>query len=34
MTTLAIVVTLVGQAWAENANGERRALERVGDAAR
>ncbi|WP_100639511.1 immunoglobulin-like domain-containing protein [Marinobacter salexigens] len=30
MTTLAIVVTLVGQAWAENANGERRALE-VGD---
>lgn len=30
MTTLAIVVSLVGQAWAENANGERRALE-VGD---
>ncbi|WP_323752054.1 DUF5801 repeats-in-toxin domain-containing protein [Marinobacter sp.] len=30
MTTLAIVVSLVGQAWAENANGERRVLE-VGD---
>jgi len=30
MTTLAIVVSLVGQAWVENANGERRALE-VGD---
>ncbi|MBK1872024.1 VCBS domain-containing protein [Marinobacter sp. 1-3A] len=30
MTTLAIVVSLVGQAWAVNANGERRVLE-VGD---
>ncbi|WP_417500714.1 DUF5801 repeats-in-toxin domain-containing protein [Marinobacter sp.] len=30
MTTLATVVSLVGQAWAENANGERRVLE-VGD---
>ncbi|MFA7552632.1 MAG: DUF5801 repeats-in-toxin domain-containing protein [Spongiibacteraceae bacterium] len=30
MTILAIVVSMVGQAWAENANGERRALE-VGD---
>ncbi|MDO6823559.1 immunoglobulin-like domain-containing protein [Marinobacter sp. 1_MG-2023] len=30
MTTLAIVVSLIGQAWAENANGERRLLS-VGD---
>ncbi|WP_144822183.1 immunoglobulin-like domain-containing protein [Marinobacter piscensis] len=30
MATLAIVVSLVGKAWAENADGERRALE-VGD---
>src|SRR5690554_325678 len=30
MTTLATVVSLIGQAWAENANGERRVLE-VGD---
>lgn len=30
MTTLAIVVFLTGQAWAENANGERRELN-VGD---
>lgn len=30
MSTLAVVVSLIGQAWAENADGERRALE-VGD---
>ncbi|RBW51424.1 DUF5801 repeats-in-toxin domain-containing protein [Marinobacter sp. F3R11] len=30
MTTLAIIVSIVGQAWAENANGERRVLA-VGD---